>query len=81
MAEDGLVVRQVLETVETGEVIASYPTDRPYPSSLSFAMLNGTPVHVVWALNPETGKVIIITAYVPDPERWQADFRTRKKKP
>jgi hypothetical protein len=81
MAEEGIVVSQVIQTVEAGEVIESYPTDVPYPSQLSLAMVKGTPVHTVWAVNPNTRKVIIITTYVPKPERWEADFRTRKRKP
>jgi hypothetical protein len=81
MAEDGLVVAQVIQTVEAGEVIASYATDTPFPSQLSLATMKGRPVHVVWALDTQTRKVIVITAYVPDPELWDADFRTRKRKP
>ncbi len=78
MAEDGILVSQVIETVQVGEIIESYPTGRRYPSSLSLAMVNGRPIHVVWAVHPETRQVIIITTYVPTLDRWHADFRTRR---
>jgi hypothetical protein len=80
MAERGIVVQDVIITVASGKVIESYPNDKPYPSQLSFAMLaSGSALHVLWARHPETGKIIVITTYVPD-DRWNADFHTRKPK-
>jgi hypothetical protein len=78
MAERGIVVRNVLETLTSGEVIESNPKDTPYPSTLSFAMVADGPLHVLWAVHPETRKIIVITTDVPD-VRWNPDFRTRKE--
>lgn len=78
MAERGIVVQDVIDTVAFGEAIQSYPNDKPYPSTLSFAIIAGSPIHVLWAVHPKTLKIIIITTYVPD-NRWHADFRTRKQ--
>jgi len=78
MAERGIVVQNVVETVRSGEAIESNPNDTPYPSTLSFAMVAAAPLHVLWAVHPETRKIIVITTYVPD-DRWNADFRTRKE--
>jgi hypothetical protein len=37
------------------------------------------PLHVVWGLELGTTEpAVIVTAYVPDPSKWSADFRTRK---
>ncbi len=36
----------------------------------------GRPIHVVCAPKPDY--LAIITAYLPDPVRWEADWRTRK---
>ena len=77
MAERGILLQEVIDTVASGEVIESYPNDEPYPSVLSLAMVSHGPLHVLWAVHPETRKIIIITTYVPD-DRWHADFRTRK---
>jgi len=38
------------------------------------------PVHVVVAVDAAEGACYVVTAYVPDPGLWSADFRTRRKK-
>ena len=78
MAEEGLIVDDVLVTIDQGEVIETYPNDRPFPSKLSFAVSARRPVHVVWATDPDTAKIVVITAYVPDASRWEPDFRKRR---
>ena len=78
MAERGILLQQVLDVLTTGVTIESYPDDTPYPSALVFAMVSGAPLHVLRATHPATGKIIVITTYVPD-DRWNPDFRTRKK--
>ena len=80
MAERGILVHEVIDVLTSGEAIESYPIDKPYPSTLSFALVGGSPLHVLWAVQPETRKVIVITTYVPDDRRWNPDFRTRKVK-
>lgn len=40
--------------------------------------VRGRAIHVVAALDTETGVCHIVTAYVPDPKRWEKDFRTRR---
>ncbi|MGH2361453.1 MAG: DUF4258 domain-containing protein, partial [bacterium] len=64
MAANGLVVPDVIATVEHGEVIEEYPQAHPLPACLSFYTVNGRPVHVCWAKSSMSGKVIVITAYV-----------------
>ena len=64
MAEEGVIVDDVLVAIDQGEVIETYPNDRPFPSQLSFAMSANRPVHVVWATDPDAAKIVVITAYV-----------------
>jgi hypothetical protein len=66
-------------TALSGEVIESYPDDRPYPSRLVLGWLGGhtEPVHVLTARMPE-GAEIIITVYRPDPNEWDTTFRERR---
>ena len=78
MAEEGLIVDDVLVTIDQGEVIETYPNDRPFPSKLSFAMNANRPIHVVWATDPDAAKIVVITAYVPDANRWEPGFRQRR---
>ena len=55
-----------------------YPEDRPFPSCLMLGYPMGRPIHVVAALDPDTGTCHVITAYEPDPAIWQPDFRARR---
>ena len=81
MAAGGLVVPDIIATVEHGEVIEEYPQALPLPACLSFYTIGGRPVHACWARSLITGKVIVITAYRPDEDlkqRWEPDFKTRR---
>lgn len=65
--------------VEEGEVITSYPDDRPYPSELLLGHRAGRALHVVLAYNADARTAYVVTAYVPDPKLWTEDFKTRRK--
>ena len=69
---------EIKEVILNGEIIEIYPDDYPYPSCLILGYTIGKKViHVVVGVG-ET-KLWLITAYVPDPERWSEDFRVRKE--
>jgi hypothetical protein len=78
MFERAIRPDEVRVAMATGEVIADYPTDAPYPSVLILAIVAGRPLHVVAARDGETRHCYVITAYVPDSVLWGGDFRTRK---
>jgi hypothetical protein len=78
MFERAIHPDEVRMALATGEVIADYTADVPYPSMLVLAIVAGRPLHVVAARNGETRHCYVITAYVPDPVLWGGDFRTRK---
>jgi hypothetical protein len=61
-----------------GKVIDVYSADRPYPSGLILS-IGIEPVHVVAAADPKANVCHIITAYRPDREHFEADFKTRRK--
>ncbi len=64
--------------VETGETIASYPGDTPYPSRLVLGWSGARPLHVVVADNAAERELIVITVYEPDPALWDETFRRRR---
>ena len=75
---DRLGFEEVYFSVIHGEIIESYPTDRPYPSCLVLGRtFSGDHVHTVWAYNEHTGWAALITVYRPDPQRW-IDWRQRR---
>ncbi len=62
-----------------GEIIENYPEDKRGHSFLIFGISRkNRPVHVVCA--PKEEYLAIITTYIPSLEKWEADFRTRRKK-
>jgi hypothetical protein len=77
----GLIrVDEVLQALDAGEIIEEYPEDQPYPSCLILGRtLAGRLLHVVCAPVSTDRRLIVITTYQPDPERWQADFKQRKR--
>ncbi len=77
-AADTLLLNDIFASVINGEIIESYPNDKPYPSCLVCGKAPcGSTVHSVWAYNSLTDHVVLITVYRPDPRRW-IDGRVRK---
>jgi hypothetical protein len=78
MLERRIPRSEVLEAVTHGEIIERYAADTPFPSCL-IAHVAGQPLHVVAAIDQGTGIAHIITAYRPDRERFERDYRTRRR--
>lgn len=69
----------VKEVLLSGELIEDYPDDKPYPSALFLGRVKGEPFHVVTAFDSESSYCFIITAYRPDLEHFESDYKTRMK--
>lgn len=69
----------MLRIIHEGEMIASYPDDTPFPSILILGFENRVPIHVVVAKKPGTGTCFVATAYRPDPDLWNNDFKMRRQ--
>lgn len=69
----------LLETIESWEVIEYYPTDRPLPSCLCMASgLRGQALHFVVAADEGGQNISIVTVYRPDPLKWEDGCRKRR---
>ncbi len=66
------------QVVSRGEVIADYPNDQPFPSTLILGFHGGHPVHAVVARDPLTGDCYLVTIYRPDPVIWDEAFKKRR---
>ena len=80
LAEDDLTAREVIGGVTDAAVIEEYPG---YPQGPCALLLqkdkSGSPIHVVWGIPKGQDKpVVLITAYRPDPERWDESFMRRR---
>jgi len=74
-----ITVDEVKSVVDAGEVIDAYPDDKPFPSELRLGLCSGRPLHVVLAYDDANRICYIITTYVPDPNLWSDDFKSRRK--
>lgn len=74
----GLKVKDIRCAVNNGEIIEQYPEDFPFPSCLILGKTTDEKfIHVVMS---DEGKMSrIITAYYPDPEKWDSQFKVRKE--
>jgi Domain of unknown function (DUF4258) len=79
MLERQISQGEVRRVIETGEVIAGYPEDRPYPSRLILGWSAGKPRHVLVADNAADEETIVVTVYEPDPGLWDRTFRRRRR--
>jgi hypothetical protein len=79
MMERGISRESVKEILKKGEIIEDYPDDKPYPSALFLGWIRGEPLHAVAAFDSLTGWCFIITAYKPDLEHFESDYKTRRQ--
>ena len=67
------------EVILNGEIVEPYPHDPRGASYLVSGLTGkGRPLHILCG-NLEEEEMLIITAYEPDPEEWEGDWRTRKR--
>ena len=65
--------------ITQGEIVTSYPFDKPHPSVLMLGYEMGRPVHVLVAQDVNTEACFVITVYRPDAHVWNDDYKTRRK--
>jgi hypothetical protein len=77
--EDALSLSDIEEATLEGDCIEDYPVDPRGPSCLVLCRLaDGRYLHVLWGFDEPSRQAILITVYLPDPQRWSEDFRTRR---
>jgi len=70
---------EVRDVIFHGEIVEDYPEDVRGHSCLMLGWgEGGRPIHVICA--PKDEYLAIISVYLPDPDRWEADWKTRKEK-
>lgn len=71
----------ILGSVDSFEIIESYPDDKYLPSYLIRTQFMGSVFHVLFAADVPGHNVRVVTAYRPNPEEWSADLRKRRSEP
>jgi len=78
MFERNISLKKVSQVLQAGETIEDYSAEMPEPSRLILGFQGKRPFHVVTSENLEMCQTTIITVYLPDPNKWNKDFRRRK---
>ncbi len=80
LAEDGLTAREVLGSIQEEVVVEEYLNYAKGPCVLLLQKDRaGEPIHVVWGIPKGHDKpVVLVTAYRPDPGRWDKTFTRRR---
>jgi hypothetical protein len=78
MFERRVSVEKVAAALQSGETIEDYSGEMPEPSRLILGFQGKRPFHLVVSEDPETNQITIITVYVPDPDKWHKDFKSRR---
>ena len=78
LAERLITIVDVQSAILTGEIIKQYEDDKPFPSCLLLGSTKQNKhIHVV--AGSDSQFLYIITAYYPDENEWEADFKNRKE--
>ena len=76
--ERQITMDDIINGIETGEIIKQYEDDKPYPSCLILGFsVQSNYIHIV--VSCDTDFIYLITAYFPNPDIWENDFKTRKE--
>jgi hypothetical protein len=81
LAQDGILVREVMAGVAEAVVMEDYPDYAKGPAVLVLQRVRqDDPIHVVWGIPKDMeSPAVLITAYRPDSDRWYNDFMERKQ--
>lgn len=75
MVDRNLTRGEILEAIDSYEIIELYPEDKYLPSYL---VLAAGLFHVQFAADVEGDNVRVVTAYRPDPNEWESNLKTRR---
>ncbi len=80
-SQRGIITTELITGVARGLAIEDYPDYHVGPAVLVL-QLDGLklPIHAVWGVEKGTTEpAVLVTAYRPDLDEWNPDFRTRKR--
>lgn len=76
MFEREISMDKVRQALKAEDVIEDYSSEMPEPSRLLIGAQGKRPFHVVTSENER--QTTIITVYLPSPDKWKKDYRSRR---
>ena len=76
LTNDNLLIEPLVSDVVSAIVVEDYPDYHKGPCVLVLqADEKQRPIHLLWGIPAEAEEpAVLITAYIPDPDRWNDDF-------
>ena len=68
-----------LKRTKDGEYAKIEKSSLAYPHCLVLGFIVSDPVHSVVAIDRDFDRILIVTLYRPSAEKWENDWKTRKK--
>jgi len=80
LSNDDISVRELLRGIDTATVVEDYPAFPKGPAVLVLQFgADNRPIHVVWGIpKGYTSPAVLVTAYRPDPAKWNEHFTGRR---
>ncbi len=80
LANDSLTAKEIVDGIKNAVLIEDYPD---YPKGAAILVLqkdsSKCPVHAVWGIPKGCERpAVLVTAYYPDPQRWNETLTERK---
>jgi hypothetical protein len=80
LLNDDLLIEPLVTGIASAVPLEEYPQYHKGPCVLVLQTdERGRPIHLLWGIPAgATEPAVLITAYIPDPDRWNDDFTRRK---
>ena len=81
LSDDDILIRDLLNGITSATVVEDYPAFPKGPAVLVLQFDgNNRPIHVVWGIpRGFTSPAVLVTAYRPDPAKWNEHFTERRQ--
>ncbi len=80
LMNDGVLLEPIIEGIASAIIVEEHPNYHKGPCVLVLQLdERRRPIHLLWGIPAGADEpAVLITAYVPDPDRWNEDFTRRK---